>query len=55
MIDRQELWCHECMKYVQFDLDIELDGEHVIICPNCGHEHCRIIEKGIVTEARWDS
>lgn len=55
MIERQELYCHECRNYVQFDIDIELDGNHVLECPECGHEHCRIVKKGIVTEARWDS
>jgi len=52
--ERQELHCHNCNQYVQFDIDIEQNGDHVIICPNCGHEHCRVIKDGIITEARWD-
>ena len=52
---RTEIYCHECDKYVQFTLDDELDGNHIIICPNCGHEHCRVIKKGKVTGDRWDS
>jgi len=55
MKERQELWCHECQRYVQFDIDVELNGEHVIVCPNCKHEHCRVVENGRVTEVRWDS
>ena len=55
MNERQELWCHECQKYVQFDIDTELNGNHVIICPECGHEHCRVVENGEITEVRWDS
>lgn len=55
MIERQELWCHECQKYVQFNLDMELDGNHVLECPNCGHEHCRVVRGGRVTGDRWDS
>ena len=51
---RQELHCHACDQYVQFDIDLEQNGNHVIICPNCGHEHCRVIKDGIITEARWD-
>ena len=51
---RQELHCHACNQYVQFDIDVELNGNHVIICPNCGHEHCRVVRNGIITEARWD-
>jgi len=53
--ERQELHCHACDQYVQFDIDVEQNGDHVIICPNCGHEHCRVIRDGIITEARWDS
>lgn len=52
--ERQELHCHACNQYVQFDIDIEQNGNHVIICPNCGHEHCRVVQNGIITEARWD-
>jgi DNA-directed RNA polymerase subunit RPC12/RpoP len=55
MIERQELWCHECQKYVQFDIDVSLNGNHVITCPECGHEHCRVVVNGRVTEVRWDS
>ena len=55
MKERQELWCHDCSRYVQFDIDVGLDGNHVIVCPNCGHEHCRVVENGRVTEVRWDS
>jgi len=54
-MERQELWCHECQKYVQFDIDTELNGQHVIVCPSCGHEHLRVVENGIITEARWGS
>jgi len=55
MKERQELWCHECQRYVQFDIDVSLNGNHVIICPNCKHEHCRVVKDGVVTEVRWDS
>jgi len=55
MKERQELHCHECNKYVQFDLDLDLDGNHVLTCPNCGHEHCRVVKNGKITEERWSS
>ncbi len=54
-MERQELFCHVCRKYVQIILDTEIDGNHVIKCPNCGHEHCRVVKNGVVTEDRWDS
>lgn len=53
-IERQELHCHDCNKYVQFDIDLSLNGNHVLECPNCGHEHCRVVKDGIITSERWD-
>ena len=55
MIERQELHCHACDKYVQFDLDLSLNGNHVLICPNCKHEHCRVVNDGKITGDRWDT
>jgi len=55
MIERQELFCHECQNYVQFDIDTGLNGNHVLRCPNCDHEHCRVVENGVITDHRWDS
>ena len=55
MIERQELFCHACNNYVQFNLDLEIDGNHVLKCPSCGHEHCRVVKNGQITAERWDS
>ena len=55
MIERQELYCHSCGMYVQFNLDTELNGEHVLRCPVCGHEHCRYVQDGRISDQRWDS
>jgi DNA-directed RNA polymerase subunit RPC12/RpoP len=55
MLEKQELYCHNCGNYVQFDIDIELNGNHVLNCPNCGHEHCRVVKDGVITDDRWDS
>lgn len=54
MLERQELHCHNCSNYVQFDIDTELDGNHVLTCPVCQHEHCRVVTKGKISDARWD-
>lgn len=51
---RQELWCHNCENYVQFTIDEALDGNHVIECPKCNHEHCRVVRNGRITDIRWD-
>ena len=55
MLERQEIFCHECQKYVQFDVDLSLDGNYILECPNCGHEHCRVVENGRITIKRWAS
>ncbi len=55
MNERQELYCHHCGKYVQFNIDMSLNGNHVLNCPNCDHEHCRVVENGKITSERWDS
>lgn len=55
MVKKQELHCHECNKYVQFEIDTGLEGNHVLICPVCEHEHCRVVRAGIVTDKRWGS
>jgi hypothetical protein len=51
---RQELHCHACNRYVQFEIDVSLDGNHVLKCPNCQHEHCRVVRNGVITDTRWD-
>lgn len=51
---RQEIHCHACGKFVQCRLDMALNGNHVIECPECGHEHCRVVKDGRITDIRWD-
>jgi len=53
-VEKQELYCHACGMYVQFDLDLDLNGKHVLDCPNCGHEHCRYVHNGRISDRRWD-
>jgi hypothetical protein len=52
---RTPLWCHECQRDFSAVLDYDCTGNHVIFCPHCRHEHCRVIEEGVVTSDRWDS
>jgi len=52
--ERQELHCHACSRYVQFNVDMSLNGNHVLRCPNCDHEHCRVVRDGKITDIRWD-
>lgn len=50
----QELWCHACSKYVQFNINRNLNGRHTIRCPNCGHAHYRYVNNGRIGD-RWRS
>jgi DNA-directed RNA polymerase subunit RPC12/RpoP len=52
---RTDMYCTECSKNFLATLDFDLDGNHSIICPHCGHEHQRVIKKGKVTSDRWGS
>src|SRR5882672_3146776 len=47
--------CHQCSKQFVALLDYSVNGNHVIECAHCGHEHCRVIESGRITEDRWAS
>lgn len=47
--------CTECHKGILALLDYSLNGDHVIECPHCGHEHCRVITDGKITGERWSS
>lgn len=53
-IEKQEIYCHNCNRYVQFPMDLSLNGNHVLLCPNCKHEHCRVVKDGVITGERWD-
>ena len=52
-IERQEIYCHECSSYVQFDIDLAVNGEYLLECPVCSHDHCRFVTDGKVTDRRW--
>lgn len=52
---RTDMDCHQCSKNFVALLDWSLDGNHVVECPHCGHEHLRKIKGGKVTGERWGS
>lgn len=47
--------CTECGRNFIAQFDMALDGNHVVECPYCAHEHCRVIEGGKVTGDRWET
>jgi len=52
---RQELHCHNCDMYVHFDLDLSVDGQVMLNCPQCNHEHYRYVYNGVISDQRWGS
>ena len=50
--ERTEIECHECGRMIYADIDLGINGNHVIICP-CKHEHCRVVRNGRITSSRW--
>jgi len=52
---RTDLFCHECSKNFIARLDFNLEGNHEIHCPWCGHIHYRVIKGGVVTGDRHNS
>lgn len=51
---RTDMNCTNCSKNFIAQLALEIDGNHVIECPYCAHEHCRTIKNGAVTSDRWE-
>jgi len=47
--------CHDCHKEFVALIDYSVTGNYVIECAHCGHEHCRVIENGKITDERWSS
>ena len=54
-IVRSNVWCTNCHREFIAELDLSLDGNHVIDCPLCNHRHYRVVSNGVVTEDRWRS
>ena len=54
MRQKVEFYCHECSKYFDVKLNMALNGNHRIHCPNCGHIHFREIENGEITNIRFN-
>lgn len=52
---RTDMHCHACSCNFVAELDMEIDGQHIVECPGCSHLHYRIIKAGVITEARWGS
>lgn len=48
-ISRRELiefFCNDCNGYFTVNLNLEIDGDFLFVCPSCGREHPRTVQKG---------
>ena len=52
-IVRTEERCSECKKTIVAKINFEINGNHRIVCPYCGHIHFRVIKDGKMTGDRW--
>lgn len=46
----QEFYCGECKGYFLVRLNMALNFEAEIVCPNCGHKHRRCVKDGQIYE-----
>jgi hypothetical protein len=46
----QEFYCGECEGYFIVRLNMALNHEVYVKCPNCGHEHRRVVQDGLIYE-----
>jgi hypothetical protein len=50
----QEMYCTisggGCGKYFTVKLNLAINQTVIMVCPNCGHEHQRCIENGVIKE-----
>jgi hypothetical protein len=51
--EKKEFYCTECKKYFDFMLNLALNGNYRIHCPNCDHVHYRSVVDGNITEGRF--
>jgi hypothetical protein len=49
-----EFYCQGCDHYIYIWLNLQLTGNHIMNCPNCGRKHYRAIKNGIITKDRYD-
>lgn len=54
---RTDMHCHACDRSFIAQIDYDIDGNHIVLCPyvGCRHQHCRVIKDGVVTDDRWQS
>lgn len=52
---RTDMNCTNCQKNFIAEIDHDVNGDYIIHCPHCDHQHYRTIKDGVMTETRWGS
>lgn len=53
-MSEETLYCTECGEMLRFKKKPWKNGNLIIVCDHCGHQHCRYVSNGEVTSERWD-
>lgn len=46
----QEFYCNDCDGYIDVKINISINQDVLVKCPNCGREHPRTIKNGVIYE-----
>jgi hypothetical protein len=49
-----EFECNDCNGFFRVNLNLEIEGDFLFVCPQCGREHPRTIRKGEMVGDPWD-
>jgi hypothetical protein len=49
-----EFYCQGCFHYTYVWLSLNLNGNHLMNCPNCARKHYRVVRDGVITGDRHD-
>lgn len=44
-----EFYCNDCDGWFRVNLNLEIDGDFLFVCPECAREHPRTVAKGELT------
>jgi len=50
---KTEFMCTVCLKYYDVMMNVSLNGNYRIHCPDCGHVHYRAVKDGTITDTRF--
>jgi hypothetical protein len=49
-----EFFCQMCDHYTYARMNLSVNGNHIMNCPNCDHKHYRVVKDGVITSERFN-